>query len=142
VAEFRNRDWQTARTHEFLSELGVGWCNVDMPRYETLLLPSSDVTSSIGYVRFHGRNAQKWWSGDNVTRYDYLYSPDELIPWTDRAAEIEEQAEQTYAFFNNHARGNAVRNAEMLSDLLRERYGEAAARSSTRRSPRRRSSPR
>ena len=126
VAEFRNREWQNARTFELLSELDVGWCNVDMPRYETLMLPSSDVTSDLGYLRFHGRNAAQWWTGDNTTRYDYLYSPEELVPWTDRVAEIEERVEQTYAFFNNHARGNAVRNGEMFADLLRERYGQVA----------------
>lgn len=127
VAEFRNRDWQNARTLELLAELGIGWCNVDMPSYDTLLLPSSDVASPIGYVRFHGRNAAKWWTGDNTTRYDYSYDPDELVPWSDRVAEIEDRVQQTYAFFNNHARGNAARNAEMFSEILRQRYGEAAA---------------
>lgn len=126
VAEFRNREWQNRRTLELLSELNVGWCNVDMPRYESLMLPSSDVTSGVGYLRFHGRNAAQWWTGDNTTRYDYLYSAEELVPWTDRAAEIEERVEQTYAFFNNHARGNAVRNGEMFAGLLRERYGPSA----------------
>ena len=126
VAEFRNREWQTPRTHEMLCELDVGWCNVDMPSYETLLTPGSDVTCAIGYVRFHGRNAAQWWTGDNTTRYDYDYKPEELVPWTDRVAEIDERVEATYAFFNNHARGNAARNAEMFVDLLRERYGPAA----------------
>ncbi len=126
VAEFRNREWQDAGTLELLSELGVGWCNVDMPRYEGLLQPSSDVTSPIGYLRFHGRNSQQWWTGTNVTRYDYEYSPQELEPWADRVAEIEAAAETTFAFFNNHARGNAARNAELFIELLRTRYGDAA----------------
>jgi len=126
VAEFRNREWQNAGTQQLLAELGVGWCNVDMPHYETLLEPSSDVTSPVGYVRFHGRNAANWWSGTNVTRYDYEYSPEELEPWTNRVAEIQDAAETTFAFFNNHARGNAARNAELFIQLLKTRYGEAA----------------
>lgn len=126
VAEFRNREWQTPRTHELLCDLDVGWCNVDMPRYDSLLLPSSDATCAVGYVRFHGRNAAQWWTGDNTTRYNYNYSTEELVPWSDRVAEIDERVEQTYAFFNNHARGNAARNAEAFIDLLRQRYGEAA----------------
>lgn len=126
VAEFRNREWQTPATHRLLLELGVGWCNVDMPQYESLLTPSSDATSRVGYVRFHGRNAATWWTGDNVTRYDYEYKPEELVPWVDRVAEIDERVEATFAFFNNHARGNAPRNAEMFVDLMRERYGPAA----------------
>lgn len=127
VAEFRNHEWQTPQTHRMLLELGVGWCNVDMPQYESLLRPGSDATSNVGYVRFHGRNAAQWWTGDNTTRYQYDYTPEELVPWTDRVAEIDERVEATYAFFNNHARGNAARNAETFADLLRDRYGEAAA---------------
>ncbi len=126
VAEFRNREWQDAETHRLLSELRVGWCNVDMPRYDTLMEPSSDCTSSVGYVRFHGRNAANWWTGTNVTRYDYEYSPEELEPWTSRVAEIQDAAGTTFAFFNNHARGSAARNAELFIELLRTRYGAGA----------------
>ena len=126
VAEFRNREWQNPATIELLAGLGVGWCNVDMPRFETLMQPSSDVTSSTGYLRFHGRNAAQWWSGTNVTRYDYEYSAEELEPWTNRVAEIEDAAETTFAFFNNHARGSAARNAELFIELLSARYGKAA----------------
>ena len=42
------------------------------------------------------------------------------------AAEIEEAAGTTFAFFNNHARGSAARNAELFIELLRNRYGDAA----------------
>ena len=125
VAEFRNREWQTWETHEMLSHMYVGWCNADMPSYDTLLHPSSDVTGVAGYIRFHGRNAKQWWTGDNTTRYDYDYTQQELEPWINRIAEIDERIETTYAFFNNHARGNAARNAETLLEMLEERYGEA-----------------
>jgi uncharacterized protein YecE (DUF72 family) len=126
VAEFRNREWQTFETHELLAQMGVGWCNVDMPSYETLLHPSSDVTGVAGYVRFHGRNAAQWWTGDNTTRYAYDYTAGELEPWTERVAEISERIGATYAFFNNHARGNAARNAQLFTEMLRERYGPLA----------------
>ena len=127
VVEFRHRDWQTPETIELLRELDAGLCSVDMPHFEELPHASSDVTSAIGYIRMHGRNAKQWWSGTNVTRYQYLYEPEELGPWADRAAEIEAQAEETYVFFNNHARANAARNAAMLETLLDERYGASAA---------------
>lgn len=126
VAEFRNREWQNAETLEMLCAMDVGWCNVDMPAHESLLHAGSDVTCATGYVRFHGRNAEQWWKGDNTTRYDYDYTEEQLVPWCDRVAEIDEQTQTTYAFFNNHARGNAVRNAEKFVELLRERYGDAA----------------
>jgi uncharacterized protein YecE (DUF72 family) len=126
VVEFRNRQWQTPETLEFLREHDAGYCNVDMPHLDGLLAPSSDATGGIGYVRFHGRNAKTWWRGSNVTRYDYLYDADELVPWTGRVAEIEAQTKQTYVFFNNHANGKAAKNAEMFEALLDEAYGEQA----------------
>ncbi len=123
VVEFRNTEWQNHETEQLLRENGASLCNVDLPLLDGLPHASSDTTGSIGYVRFHGRNTKTWWTGTNVTRYHYLYTPDELVPWTDRLAEIDAQVKESYAFFNNHARGNAPRNAEMLEELLRERFG-------------------
>ena len=127
VVEFRHRDWQIPYTYAMLHQIGIGWCNLDMPRLEQLPLPSSDATSAVGYVRFHGRNAGQWWQGTNVTRYAYDYAPEELIAWTERVAEIDQSAQDTYVFFNNHACGKAAGNAESFERLLEERYGEASA---------------
>lgn len=127
VAEFRRREWQTPRTIALLGEIGAGYCNVDLPSYETLLRPSADAAGPVGYVRFHGRNARMWWKGTNVTRYDYEYSEDELAPWTDRIADVEEQTQTTLVFFNNHARGQAAKNARTLTTMLQHRYGDVAA---------------
>lgn len=127
VVEFRNDRWQSPETMQLLRELGAGYCNVDMPRLEGLLHASSESTSDVGYVRFHGRNAKTWWRGTNVTRYEYLYTDDELAPWADRIADVEAQTHDTYVFFNNHANGKAAKNAEMMEMLLEERYGDAAA---------------
>lgn len=126
VVEFRNAQWQRPQTLNILAELGAGYCNVDMPHLEGLLHASADVTGRIGYVRFHGRNTRSWWRGTNVTRYDYLYSPEELAPWADRIAEIEQQAEETYVFFNNHANAQSAKNAAMMTALLEDRYGDDA----------------
>jgi uncharacterized protein YecE (DUF72 family) len=126
VVEFRNRQWQRPQTIALLNEIGAGYANVDLPRLEGMLGTSSDVTGALGYVRFHGRNAKTWWKGSNVTRYDYLYSESELVPWADRIAEIQAQSGDTYAFFNNHANGQAPRNAETIVALLDGRYGKRA----------------
>ncbi|HEY1680023.1 MAG TPA: DUF72 domain-containing protein [Candidatus Tumulicola sp.] len=127
VVEFRNAAWQSSETIELLRAAGAGFSNVDMPKLEGLLTPSSDVTSPVGYVRFHGRNSAQWWRGTNVTRYAYEYTVEELVPWTDRIAEIEAQASDTFVFFNNHAAGRAATNAEAIEMLLDDRYGDAAA---------------
>jgi len=120
IAEFRNREWQDAATLRALHRLHIGWCNVDQPRFHSLLRPGADVTSNIGYVRFHGRNYASWWKQQRGAheRYSYLYTPDELAPWTDRIAEVAAQAEDTYVFFNNHYLGQAAVNAKQLSEML------------------------
>lgn len=123
VVEFRSRAWQDSSTLALLHEVNASLCNVDTPVLDDLPHASSDAVGPIGYVRFHGRNAVTWWSGTNVTRYRYLYSEDELEPWTERVVEIDAHVRESYAFFNNHARGNAPRNAEMFEALLRERFG-------------------
>jgi uncharacterized protein YecE (DUF72 family) len=129
VAEFRNREWQTHETLVFLRELGVGWVNVDMPQFDSLLRPSADVTAPTAYVRFHGRNYKTWWTGDNVTRYDYDYGAEELGPWADRLIEIATNPDvrEVFGFFNNHRRGQAARNALLFESMLRERFPAALA---------------
>ncbi|HUZ49528.1 MAG TPA: DUF72 domain-containing protein [Candidatus Dormibacteraeota bacterium] len=121
VAEFREAAWQTGETLALLRALHVGWCNLDMPSLESLLAPSTDATSPVGYVRFHGRNAERWLTGDRITRYAYAYSREELEPWRERLLAIAAHTQATYAFFNNHARGGAARDAATLESLLEAR---------------------
>jgi len=120
VAEFRHRAWQHAETEDLLRDLGIGLCNVDEPRLSTLMRPGAEVTSPIGYVRFHGRNSAQWWRQDRTpgARYDYLYREEELVEWLPRISEIESQTRETYVFFNNHRLGKAARNASEMSRML------------------------
>ncbi len=124
VAEFRHREWQTHDTLELLRELHIGLVAVDEPQYKSLPRPSTDATSDIAYVRFHGRNYQQWWKGDNVTRYDYLYTAEELGPWADRLTDLasHRDVKEVLAFFNNHRRGQAARNAQMFEAMLATRF--------------------
>ena len=127
VAEFRNREWQRPRTLELLSELGVAWCNVDEPQFESTIRPSSDVVGPLAYVRFHGRNYKRWWRPPTPDeRYDYLYTPEELEPWAERVVDMAVQTSQTYVFFNNHRFGQAARNAAMFAGMLFARFAPEA----------------
>jgi uncharacterized protein YecE (DUF72 family) len=121
IAEFRHRSWQADETLAALRELDIGWCNVDEPGFSSLLRPGSEVTSAIGYVRLHGRNYGKWWKQERAAheRYDYLYSAQELGEWIPRIAAVDEQARESYVFFNNHRLGKAPANARQLSEMLR-----------------------
>lgn len=120
VAEFRHREWQTPATVELLRSLNVGLVNVDQPHFKTLLRPGSDVTSDIAYVRFHGRNFENWWRGTNASRYDYLYTAGELEPWVHRIVDLaaNQDVREILLYFNNHPHGRAVRNAEMLEQMI------------------------
>lgn len=119
VVEFRNARWLTAETFAFLEENELGFCCVDEPRLKGLIPPIAEATSRIGYVRFHGRNAKKWWRYDEPwERYDYTYSREELEEWVPKIRDLEAKAEKTFLFANNHWRAQAVDTARQLRLLL------------------------
>jgi len=119
VIEFRRRDWIRGETFEFLEEHDLGFCCVDQPRIKSLIPPVAVATSSIAYVRFHGRNAKKWWQHKEAwERYDYTYSEEELEEWVPKIRKLEEKADNTFVFANNHWEGQAVQTARQLQMLL------------------------
>jgi len=119
VIEFRHRDWITHGTMELLRAQGLGFCCVDQPRLESLVPPVAVATSSVAYVRFHGRNAAKWWHHEHAwERYDYSYSADELTPWVPRIRTLAAASEVVFVFANNHWVGQAIETARQLRMLL------------------------
>ena len=120
VIEFRNGRWLNKSVLEWLKSRKVALCCVDEPRLPGLVPPEVALTSDkIGYVRFHGRNAEKWWEHEAAwERYDYLYRMDELEEWREGIEFLGQKAERTFIFFNNHFRGQAARNAEDMQEML------------------------
>jgi uncharacterized protein YecE (DUF72 family) len=119
IVEFRNSAWARDETYELLRSLELGFCCVDEPRLKGLMPPIVTHTSPVGYVRFHGRNAKKWWHHDQAfERYNYLYSGEELQEWVPKVEELAAETEKTYLFFNNHYEGKAGHNARQLAQLL------------------------
>lgn len=116
--EFRNRNWINEETMEFLKSEGIGFVCVDEPNIRGLIGNVIAVTASISYLRMHGRNAEKWYSGQGAERYDYLYSINELIEWVTKIEELENKSALTVVSFNNHPLGKAVENARALRALL------------------------
>ena len=123
VIEFRSREWAEPPVFDFLREHDLGYCAVDEPQFKNLIPPIAVATSSVGYVRFHGRNYETWWKGDNKTRYDYLYSEDELKEWLPKVKQLEQQTEKVYVFMNNCYAGKAATNAAQMKDLLQKELG-------------------
>ena len=122
AVEFRKSDWMQERVREGLRERGVALVNVDEPRLPRLPGPGEAVTADLAYIRFHGRNKAAWWTGDNASRYDYLYSRDELSEWTERVKAIFARARTMLIFFNNHFRGQAVENARQFREILLQNH--------------------
>ena len=119
VVELRNRDWLTDATWDLLRRERLGFCCVDEPRFSSLMPPIAVATSPIAYVRFHGRNAKKWWQHKEAwERYDYTYKPEELEEWAPKLRSLAEQSERLFIFANNHYRGQAIDTARQLKLLL------------------------
>ncbi len=119
VIEFRHAGWLHPTTFELLRSLGLGFCCVDEPRLTGLLRPVAIATGRVAYVRFHGRNAAKWYNHDQAwERYNYTYSPAELQEWAPQIRTLDAGAALTLVYFNNHYVGQAVQGARDLSQLL------------------------
>jgi uncharacterized protein YecE (DUF72 family) len=122
--EFRNREWQRDPVYDGLRERDVALVNVDEPKLPGLPESTSIVTAGTGYVRFHGRNRENWWNGDNVTRYDYCYRDAELQEWVPRIRAMALQAAVIMVVFNNHSKGQAVQNVRRLKTIMSAEAGE------------------
>lgn len=119
VVEFRNDSWYTSAVFAFLREHGMGLCCVDEPDLPKLPPKVVEATSDIGYVRFHGRAAAKWWEHKEAAeRYDYLYAEEELTDWVPKVHALARATRTTFLFFNNHPRGKAAANAYMMKHRL------------------------
>ncbi len=121
VLEVRHASWSEPGTLDLLEQLDLGLCNIDQPLFKRSVEPSALATSSIGYVRLHGRNYQSWFTENKHVgeRYDYLYSVNELEPWLDRIKVVEHETKDTYVVTNNHYLGKAVVNALEISSILK-----------------------
>jgi len=121
--EFRHRSWASDRVFSELEHRQVTLVGVDIPNLPNLF-PVLDVVTNpdLFYVRFHGRNAKGWRSGNMQLQFDYNYSNDELHEWIENRIEpMSSQARKGVIFFNNHVRAQAPENARRMTNLLKER---------------------
>jgi len=104
--EFREPAWLSAETVAVLARYHVCLCIHDMfaghPR---------EVTGPAAYLRFHGVGA----------RYAGNYADDQLAGWADWMRATARAGHAVYAYFNNDAEANAIRNARTLRALLGQR---------------------
>jgi uncharacterized protein YecE (DUF72 family) len=122
TVELRQAEWATDPIRGWLEQIGVGICCVDEPRIKGLMPPDAVAAASPAYVRFHGRNAAKWYSHDRPEeRYDYRYDVSELKEWAIKIKKLENRAGKVLVFFNNHFQGKAAEAAKIMEKLLEEK---------------------
>jgi uncharacterized protein YecE (DUF72 family) len=120
VVEFRHKEWGIDRVFESLDKRNTGFCVCDMPSLSALPCFQPVVTGGLGYVRFHGRNDAAWYGAGSAERYAYTYSAEELKKTLPIIRAIDDDAKETYLFFNNHPGGGATVNARTMMYLLKE----------------------
>jgi len=119
VVEFRDAKWVSEETFEQLAGLGLGYCCVDEPNLPGLMPPEARATGPLAYVRFHGRNAGKWWEHEAAwERYDYRYADSELLDWAEKIQRLDGEVPLTLVYANNHYRGQSVGTIRQLQGML------------------------
>lgn len=124
AAEFRHSSWMSegrldSETAKLLGSHNVAVCAVDGPSMPVDI----ESTADHGYVRFHGRNRDIWFRKDGdmagrMNRYDYMYNEKELEPWKARIEKAFHTSCKVRAYFNNHPRANAVKNARLFESIV------------------------
>ena len=135
VIEFRHIEWIKESVLEGLESRGASLCYCDMPQLKYLPniattavpepvegphLPSS---TSLFYLRLHGRNSEAWYSTSTTqnasSRYTYDYTDSELSQFVPVIQTAVLTGKRPVVFFNNHPNGSGARNAGKLKDLLK-----------------------
>ncbi len=126
AVEFRHGSWLTPKARvsvmTFLREYRFIYVTADEPQYGSLAtIPFvPDVTGSIAYFRFHGRNKDTWLKKGIETslRFDYQYSDAELRAFVPAIKEADMRATETHVMFNNCHGAKAVRNAKAMQGMI------------------------
>ncbi|HUR69394.1 MAG TPA: DUF72 domain-containing protein [Candidatus Thermoplasmatota archaeon] len=138
AVEFRNRTWHEGDrprlrddARALLDAANAAAVVVDGPPFPDIVEGAADHA----YVRFHGRNADRWYRSERGPRradrrvedkeeryygdrYDYLYSDDELDAWMPRLAGLAGEKDVVRVYFNNHVEGKAFRNGQQMEEKL------------------------
>jgi uncharacterized protein YecE (DUF72 family) len=119
VVELRHRSWDDHL--DILDDSNAVPVFIDEPKFRDSTHQKLSSRRGMLYIRFHGRQAEKWWHHEHRNeRYDYLYSTEEIRTHAGRlqTAASTQGIEKAYVFFNNHPGAKAVVNAAMLRTEL------------------------
>jgi uncharacterized protein YecE (DUF72 family) len=119
--EVRHGSWGGDDAARLFEDSAVTMCGIDQPLIGNSLSADHFALGGAGaYFRLHGRNRAEWFKRDanRDSRYDYLYSKDELSGWVSRIDRAAVQANRTHVVLNNHFRGQAVANALAIAAMI------------------------
>lgn len=137
--EVRHKSWNNSNVYKFFRDNNLTFCTIDQPQIGEAIPFEPVITNDKAYIRFHGRNTEAWLNSirtfgkekpsDNPDeaykqqslRYDYLYSPGELIEISQKVKEIFDKVKEVFIIMNNHPQGKGVANAFELIHLLKEK---------------------
>lgn len=124
AVEFRHKSWSDAHdeTVARLDDAGAALVRIDEPfapfHRSTPGAPAT-TSSALVYMRLHGRNKAQWWEHEHAEdRYNYLYTAEELEPFSDEAKAEAALEKRVLVYFNNHFSAKAVANADILKNQL------------------------
>jgi uncharacterized protein YecE (DUF72 family) len=124
AVELRHHSWSDgpAATRALLDAHAAAWVQIDEPKFDSSIRQDLRPNGSeLFYLRFHGRNADKWWDHELAEdRYNYLYSAAELAPLAQKAREARALVKKAYLYMNNHFSAQSVANAVTLRKMLDE----------------------
>lgn len=129
VAEMRHSSWLADEALGTFIDYRMGFCNIDQLQQVRTMPPTALLTSSIGYVRLHGRG------GEGVNHRAYLYSAEELREWSSRIEYLRRYAAQTIVVFTNESGGRSFANALQMQSALMDRVSASAPAELLRRYP-------
>jgi uncharacterized protein YecE (DUF72 family) len=130
--EVRHKSWFIPKFFDFAGKNKSSLCIIDQPLIGDAVEFKPLAVGEDLYVRLHGRNEKAWKNSissfgekqsyeQQSERYDYLYSPGELIEIEQAIREVIDTVKRIFIILNNHPKGNAVANAFELLHLLGDR---------------------
>jgi uncharacterized protein YecE (DUF72 family) len=117
AVEFRHRSWHQAEVVEWLRERQLHLVSVDVPDISSLYPRGLVQSSRLIYIRLHSRRPDAWYA-DDKSRYDYLFSDQEMLEWLNALAQAEGKADKALMLFNNCFSSQAALNAQRVKELL------------------------
>lgn len=133
AVEFRNDVWLNAENREdvlaLLGDLDMTYICVDEPQgFRSSVPPVAVATSALGFVRFHGRNAETWEKRTRTSaeRFDYWYTDEDIAEWVPKIEALADETEELHLVMNTNRADQGPANADLVAEhLARSRVASA-----------------